>query len=112
MRRSEGIARQWSTMKASTLFFSIINPKKYKTMETIKSSVLTPVAMTTGKSMTFSDGKEMYYASRRVANEILAAKMSKKTIEVWVQKPELRVGEQTPLKPYQRLNWLATPSRF
>ena len=81
-------------------------------METIKSSVLTPIAMTTGKSMTFSDGNRNYYASRRVANEILAAKAARKTIEVWIQEPEVRVGESSPLKPYQRLPWLATPSRF
>lgn len=81
-------------------------------METIKSSVLTPIAMTTGRSMTFSDGNNIYYASRRVANEILAAKADNKTIEVWIQKPEVRVGEESPSKPWQRMNWLATPSRF
>lgn len=82
------------------------------TAEIISSRDLIPVALTTGRSMTFMSTKktEMYYATRRVANEILNAQYSGTHIDVWVQKPKVNINEDR--KPWQKMNWLATPSRF
>ena len=75
---------------------------------------LSITALTNGKSAIFtnSQGKQ-YYASRRVANDILAAKQQGKEIEVYYESvlaPGLHPADD--VKPWQRLPWLCTPSRF
>ena len=81
--------------------------------EYVTSDMIVPVAMT-GRSIVFQgvNSKEHYYATKRVANDILAAQSVGKKIQVWVQRPEIREGEDSPSKPWQLLSWLATPSRF
>lgn len=83
-------------------------------MEQISVFSLRITALTTGKSAVFTDVKtnEQYYATRRVANEVLNAQNEQKDIPVWVQKVEKPSNEDRPIKPYEKMNWLATPSRF
>lgn len=83
-------------------------------MRTIESNTLIPTAVTTGHSMVFThlDTQEQFYATRRVANEILAANLNREYILVWVQEVKKPSFEDRPAKPYERMSWLATPSRF
>ena len=83
-------------------------------MKQISVFSLRITALTTGRSAVFMDLKtgEQYYATRRVTNEILNAQNEQKDIPVWVQKVEKSSYEDRPLKPYEKMNWLATPSRF
>lgn len=83
-------------------------------MKQISIFSLRITALTSGRSAVFTDVNthESYYATRRVANEILAAQNEPEDIIVFVQKVNKPVNEDSPLKPYERMNWLATPSRF
>ena len=83
-------------------------------MKQISVFSLRITALTTGKSAVFTDVKtgESYYAGRRVANEILAAQNEQKDIPLWVQEAKRTSHEDTTTKPYERMSWLATPSRF
>lgn len=83
-------------------------------MKQISVFSLRITALTTGKSAVFTDVKtyENYYATRRVANEILAAQNEQKDIPLWVQEVKKSSNEDRPTKPYKRMSWLATPSRF
>ena len=83
-------------------------------MQNLHPTEIQIIALTTGKSAVFrhvTSGEE-FYASRRVTNDILNAQIYQEDIVVTVQKPQVPRGEDRPLKPYERLSWLATPSRF
>ena len=78
-------------------------------MRTISSNCLKPMSVA-NKSIVFMtiDNREMFYASRRVANEIFQANLYNEFINVYIE--EAKDSESD--KPYNRLGWLMTPSRF
>lgn len=83
-------------------------------MQNLHPSQIQIIALTTGKSAVFRDvvTGEQFYASRRVTNDILNAQIYQEDIVISVQKPQVPMNEDRPLKPYERMSWLATPSRF
>lgn len=78
-------------------------------MRTISSECLRPMSVA-NKSVVFMtiDKAEVFYASKRVTSEIFHANLYNEPIEVFVQEARDPMSD----KPYERLPWLMTPSRF